>query len=297
MGRALFSETYGVKAPAIRVAQEPICPDYRKWSLSNPFDPDSDEFFQGAEFEAFMDQGEVDRMEHPVVVSDSSSSSSSSSDSSDSGHGSPILGADMPQTIRVNANAIWDRLVDESAADSYRAVVDEVSGEVGIVRIGPLDASVGDSDVVTIRATADPAGPRSVTVSVASPIHPPSSLRNSTTATDLERASSSSPSPRRVSVPPINIPFEPSTPGPVSPASSSPSTPPTVYTHLPMVTPSPPPTVTPRIYVWGSRAHAPTSPASPSVRHTYSHSLGPLTNPGARQSLTRITPRRRAQNV
>jgi hypothetical protein len=287
MGRALFTEKYGLKAPAIRVTPEPVCPSYDKWSISNPFDPDSDEFFQGAEYEAFMDQGEVDRLEHPVVVSESSSDT-------DSGRDSPIL-EDNPRPIRMNA--LWGRLVDESAEGIYQPVVDEVTGEVAYVRTSSYPGSVADesdADMVTIRATADPQHPRTVTVSVASPIHPPSLLRNSTTATDLERvsvATAPAPSPRRV--PPINIPVEPSTPSPASPVS--PSTPPAVYTHLQMMTPSPPPTVTPRIYVWGTRAHMPASPGSPSVRQT--HSAGPLTNPGARQSLARITPRRRAQNV
>ncbi|KAJ7654501.1 hypothetical protein DFH06DRAFT_516044 [Mycena polygramma] len=290
MGRALFSETYGFKAPAIRVAApEPVCPEPGKWSISNPFDPDSDEFFDGAEYEAFMDHGEVDRMEHPVVVSDSSSSSSS--DGSDSGRGSPVIDG-VPRPIRMNA--IWDRLVDESAA--YQSVVDEMSGEVEYMR---TDES---NDVVTIRATADPQRPRAVAVTVVSSIHPPSSLRNSTTATDLERAA------RRASVPPISIPLEPSTPGPASPTSASESASPTtpsptmpspgpgpVYTHLQLMTPSPAPPVTPRVYVWGTqRAPVPASP-SPSAHHP--HSAGPLTNPSARQSLARITPRRRAQNV
>ncbi|KAJ6515013.1 hypothetical protein C8R47DRAFT_499428 [Mycena vitilis] len=288
MGRALFSETYGFKAPAIRVAvPAPVCPEPGKWSISNPFDPDSDEFFDGAEYEAFMDQGDVDRMEHPVVVSDSSSSASSSDGSdSDSGRGSPV-------TDGVH-DAIWDRL------SAYRAVVNEVSGEIEYMLTDTDGAN--SSDVVTIRATADPQRPRAVAVTVLSALHPPSALRNSTSATDLERAA------RRASVPPISIPREPSTPGPASPTSASasaspstpsPTTPSPVYTHLQLMTPSPAPPVTPRVYVWGAQPqqramHGPSSP-SPSVG--VHHPANPLTNPSARQSLARITPRRRAQNV
>lgn len=274
MGRALFSETYGSKAPAIRVQPESVSPDPARWSVSNPFDPDSDEFFQNAVYETFMDTGEIDRLEHPVVVSDSSS------ESSDSGRDSPLQLEDPSPPIRMSA--IWDQLVDETAASADAALaLDELADDVSYTR-------TDTDDVVAIRATADPERVRPVV------LHPPSSLRNSTTATDLERANA----PRRVSVPPISIPAEPSTPGTESPTSSSPTTPPAVYTHMQLMTPSPPPTVTPRIYVWDTRIHAPATPGSPSVRHTYSHSAGgPLTNPSARQSLTRITPRRLAQNV
>ncbi|KAF7356471.1 putative proline-rich protein [Mycena venus] len=266
MGRALFSEKYGSKAPAIRVQPESVTPDPARWSISNPFDPDSDEFFQGAEYEAFMDMGETAATAAATAPFE-----------------------DTSQPVRMTA--IWDRLVDESGGGAtYTPVVDEVSGEISYAR-------TDTDDGVTIRATADSDRPRPVVVLGASPIHPPSSLRNSTTATDLERANAT-PSPRRVSVPPISIPVEPSSPSPASPTSASPTTPPAVYsTHMQLMTPSPAPTVTPRIYVWGSRTHPSASPGSPSVRHTYSHSAGPLTNPGARQSLARITPRRRAQNV
>ncbi|KIK56324.1 hypothetical protein GYMLUDRAFT_816507 [Collybiopsis luxurians FD-317 M1] len=48
MGRALYSMTY---APVIR---EPSPSPYEKWSISNPFDPDSEEFFEGAQYEAFL---------------------------------------------------------------------------------------------------------------------------------------------------------------------------------------------------------------------------------------------------
>ncbi|KAJ6518929.1 hypothetical protein C8R45DRAFT_949770 [Mycena sanguinolenta] len=283
MGRALFSETYGSKAPAIRVQSESVPADPARWSLSNPFDPDSDDFFQGAEYEAFMDVGEVDRLEHPVVASDSSS------DSSDSGRDSPLEDTSRP------VHVVWAPMPDQSPSGAtYQPVVDEATGEILYARTLP---SADTDDAVTIRATAEPERVRPVVVHVGS-VLPPSSLRNSTTATDLERANTTGGlSPRRVSVPPITIPVASSTSSPPSPLTASPTTPPAVYsTHMQLMTPSPPPTVSPRIYVWGGRT--PASPGSPSVRHTYSHSAaGPLTNPGARQSLVRITPRRRAQNV
>ncbi|KAJ3994244.1 hypothetical protein F5050DRAFT_552336 [Lentinula boryana] len=48
MGRALYSQSY---APVIR---EPSPSQYEKWSISNAFDPDSEEFFAGAQYEAFL---------------------------------------------------------------------------------------------------------------------------------------------------------------------------------------------------------------------------------------------------
>ncbi|KAF7309868.1 hypothetical protein MIND_00358900 [Mycena indigotica] len=73
MGRALFSDRYGCRAAnaTVTVAPQAIDEDnkppvvYHKWSLSNRFDPDADEFFATAEYEAFLDRGEVDLGEHP----------------------------------------------------------------------------------------------------------------------------------------------------------------------------------------------------------------------------------------
>ncbi|KAJ3735023.1 hypothetical protein DFJ43DRAFT_66611 [Lentinula guzmanii] len=48
MGRALYSQSY---APVIR---EPTPSQYEKWSINNAFDPDSEEFFAGAQYEAFL---------------------------------------------------------------------------------------------------------------------------------------------------------------------------------------------------------------------------------------------------
>ncbi|KAK7025187.1 hypothetical protein R3P38DRAFT_3396123 [Favolaschia claudopus] len=289
MGRALFSETYGVKALAIRVQSDnikeldqslPVYPDPARWSLSHCFDPDSDEFFQGAEYEAFMDIGEVDRLEHPVIISDSSS------DSSDSGRDSP-LGEPAPGPVPAlparRTTMIWDRLVDDSAQTLLH---DAATSDVSYARVLPLPGA--DTAITTPTA-------RAPSSSLTAPSCTPPVRRNSTTASDLERsAAAATVSPRRVSVPPISIPAEPSTPSTDSDSLSySPTTPPAVYTtHVQLMTPSPPPTVTPRIYVWGGARTVNASPASPSVR-----TAGPLTNPSARQSLVRITPRRRAQNV
>ncbi|KAJ3968082.1 hypothetical protein EV361DRAFT_441268 [Lentinula raphanica] len=50
MGRALYSRSH---APVIR---DPSPPEYEKWSINNPFDPDSEEFCKGAQYEAFLEE-------------------------------------------------------------------------------------------------------------------------------------------------------------------------------------------------------------------------------------------------
>ncbi|KAJ7281375.1 hypothetical protein C8J57DRAFT_1297417 [Mycena rebaudengoi] len=268
MGRALFSETHGSKALAIRVEPEPVVCPYDKWSIVNRFDPDSDEFFLNAEYEAFLDKEDEGR--EPSLLADSVNSSSSSSGDSDSGRDSP-LDATFEGSVRMTA--MWDRLVDGSATAAHSAQDDQlladIPGYARTTRPATADAVIESAAINTRR--------RSVTISS---IHPPSSLRNSTTATDLALATHS---PRRAQVPPITIPNEPSTP----------SSQVAYTTQFQMMTPSPAPTVTPtRIYSWG-RHQMPSSPISPSVRRTAS----PLTNPSARQSLAHIPARRRVQNI
>ena len=56
MGRALFSTIYHT-APAVHEepeAEPADVPGYGTWGQRNKFDPDSDEFFDGAEYEAFL---------------------------------------------------------------------------------------------------------------------------------------------------------------------------------------------------------------------------------------------------
>ncbi|KAJ6619895.1 hypothetical protein B0H10DRAFT_2216451 [Mycena sp. CBHHK59/15] len=251
MGRALFSATYGSQAPAIRVEPEPIVCPYDKWSVYNQFDPDSDDFFKDAQLEAFIDKQE-DEEETDMEPS--------------FGRDSPV---DPPSTIPIRLTALWDHLLDETAAavslpPSPEPVHPSRHGRDACVR-GDQHArgasTIGD-DLIT------------------SPIHPPSALRNSTTATDLALGA---PAPWRTEVLRIAAPTDSSAPIPVP---ASPSTPPPHPHQFELLTPSPAPPVTPHIYTWGSgRLHAPAIPTSP------------LPNSGARQSLVRIPARRRVQNI
>ncbi|KAJ7091461.1 hypothetical protein B0H15DRAFT_237666 [Mycena belliarum] len=273
MGRALYSERYGFQAVAIRVEPEVIpCPS--KWSIYNRFDPDSDEFFATAEYEAFMDQGQANA-EAPLLLPLTDSGSVSSSDDGDSASAS---GLDSPP---VRLSALWDRLLDESAGVAFQPVPDEQL-------LLDIPGYTRAEERVPIHAGDDHDRPRAVPVA----IHPPSALRNSTTATDLAHALRSAPIP--IPAPRAASPDADSLSS--ASASPTPSTPPAVHAHLQLLTPSPPPTATPRIYVW---THAPATPASPTARRDThpAASQGPLTNPAARTSLARLTPRLRAQNV
>ncbi|KAG6811886.1 hypothetical protein H0H92_005412 [Tricholoma furcatifolium] len=271
MGRALFSTLY---APKVAVHTQPDLPsgDFPKcerWSIANPFDPDSDEFYENATREVFTDT-EAWRAEQEAVrqlLADQargSSDSPTSSEASGSDTGSPMAeGSDDPAVLIANAysNAQWpsrwtnpgeDWVLNGSSNTEQRSRR-RVSRQASIGFIPP-------ESFLTDLVAADTA---------AAPVSPPQS-----------------PSTRRtVNVTPISIPNEPSSPSLISPAS--PTTP--TDRHYPhemvsLLTPSPPPSVTPQVYNW-YRAPLAVSQSPLAGRGS---SAGPLTNPDARLSLARL---------
>lgn len=304
MGRALFSQAYAT--PAVRTEPEPSADPYEKWSRWNAFDPDSDEFFKHAQNEVFTDTDEYLRDQERLSLLGGGTGSPGSSESSASDGGSPMaMGPDDPVVLMADAYAAasveWEHrfLLAGAAEVEWRHNANREEPQrhemIGYPRVTTrfnpraprnVSADSGEQVVRPGRVTR----PRSATVTV-STIHPPSSLRNSTTATDIDDGFTgiashrlSPPLRRTINITPINIPIEPSTPSPVS--SESPSTPPgTLYSRQiqHVFTPSPPPTVTPRIYTWNH--DVPASPTSPTTGRNIG---GPLTNPGARMSLARI---------
>lgn len=299
MGRALFSQNY-ISSPAVRTEPEPSVDPFTKWSRWNAFDPDSDEFFDNAVEELFIDTDEYrQEQERLSLLGDGGTGSSASSESSGSDRGSPMaVGSDDPAVLIADAYSSIDweqRFLAAGAADAdWRRARDERqhSDTLGYPRLssifnarGPRHTSVEASDDAR---TTQSNRSRSATVSGGPTYHPPSSLRNSTTATEISDDTPTSPpfTPLTINITPIPIPIEPSTPSPVSPEwPATPIETPTAYPFQAQTTfsPSPAPTVSPRIYSWNHRT-APRSPTSPS-----SHSAGgPLTNPGARMSLARI---------
>jgi hypothetical protein len=305
MGRALFSQAYAL--PTVRSEPEPSADPYEKWSRWNAFDPDSDEFFDNAQREVFLDTEEYMRDQERLSSLVEGTGSPVSSESSASEAGSPMaVGSDDPVVMMADAYAAasvdWEHrfLLAGAGEIEWRRNNnrDELERHemIGYPRVTSLFnpraprnvATEGGEQVRPIRVNR----PRSATITVPA-VHPPSSLRNSTTATEIDDEfvvlpahRLSSPLRRTVNITPINIPIEPSTPSPIS--SESPSTPPdTPYSRQiqHVFTPSPPPTVTPRIYTWNHHA-TPASPPSPTVARSMG---GPLTNPNARMSLARIS--------
>ncbi|KAG1734030.1 uncharacterized protein EDB91DRAFT_1251069 [Suillus paluster] len=263
MGRPLYSKAYQTD-PIIREPQPP-CP-YQKWSYINTFDPDSDEFFENdqAVYEAFIDrvtvehsedEEEMEEREDMVVIRLDISGEDGLSD-----RDSPMaVGADDP--AQYIAQAYRRQRVEAETPIQVRLATHSTPREV------QRDTS---------------ASPESVTPPPR-PVRPTQSHGISHGAHLEPRDEIPLPSPSA----PIPVP------GTRSHRSSSveglsfssfyhqnsPLTPPTHHTPFNHFSPSPPPTVSPRIYTWASR------------RQTYSATgTSPLTNTNARMSHAHISP-------
>ena len=306
MGRSLFSHSYSTM-PAVRIEPEPTVDLCEKYSLWNRFDPDSDDFFLDAEYEAFIDPAQYQRDQEELVAvaqadaatDDSESSESSNSDPGSEG-GSPMaVGSDDPTIlIATYANHPWN-----SPAAS-----------------GGWQSATTDHSAVTAGITYNPRRMQSVfggrphetedTDHLGNPVFiPPDSFREPSEPDDLSSSPPRSPPTlrRTTDITPITVSTNPQvvfmppdrTPSPVP--LTSPSTPPLGYQSLPaMLTPSPAPSVTPRFYSWHHRPipSLPTVPPSPTLSR--SNRDGPFTNPHARVSLMRIdaaTARARHSNI
>ncbi|KAF5361818.1 hypothetical protein D9756_002398 [Leucocoprinus leucothites] len=305
MGRALFSQKY-ISEPAVHEEQDPAAAPLdvpcERWSACNHFDPDSEEFFKDAQLEHFVD-GPVagpewviegnNAEEAPQVVvlenvSDSSSSPSTISPTendngdslSDSDDSPMAVGTDDPATLLAGAYTPvdWQRRFLEAGSDIRRQGRLTRSVHRNPRRLGSVRQYTNSGDV------NHPLNPhRASPVSV---FIPPAPYRTSSTAQAQEAPQQVAGSPRSpvtrrtVNITPINIPNEPSLPSPVSP--STPTTPGqnVIYpdTTNTLVTPSPAPNTTPRLYHWN---HFPRAAASPTRD-------SPLTNPRARLSVSRI---------
>ncbi|TFK39771.1 hypothetical protein BDQ12DRAFT_510472 [Crucibulum laeve] len=288
MGRALFSHSYA-SSPAVRTEPEPTVDHCEKWSSWNRFDPDSDEFFQDAETEQFLDPAAVqyrqeqdDQARAAIITDIRPAEGSESGESSDSGSESPLPMED-------------DMLAMVSPVEWQRRFLEAGASEIQWQRRQLLPARAQTIDQTSAEQNRL-ARPRAASTTV--PFLPPASMRS---AVDLPPLVPRSPtvSRRTVNITPINIPIEPSSPSPISSESPSPRTPPpqTYRTRTPshsMMTPSPAPTVTPRVYGW-QRHGIPAIPTSPTgarmttnAATTTSDRDTPLPNPRARMSFARI---------
>ncbi|KAI1791780.1 major facilitator superfamily domain-containing protein [Ganoderma leucocontextum] len=263
-----------LRVPAVRVEPEPQHPTVEKWTYWNAFDPDSDEFFDNddAVYEAFIDPADriqlpADPTEPPAEAIDVSSSSEASS----SGRGTPMEVVDDidTQTNRMMTVTMQDL---ESRTRIMRAL------DLPLPRNSALDAAIdvgrglpAEERVTYLRSLLDRTdSDRERAQEPRAQAEARSALRErEPTYLDWPQEDSRPTTPEpaggaRASVP--VTPVRPSTP----PAQAAQATP-------LFISPSPPPSVTPRLYSWATiSASGPAVPTSP------------LTNRGARMSVAHI---------
>ena len=137
MGRPLFSTLIAPPEPTVRVA-EAQTPTYERWSYHNPFDPDSDAFFEHCVYEAFLTPEEVaarDR-ESPTSIANSENA---------------------PQMLQV-------------ASGRVRAVTGGLTHiPTGLVTASSLDGALGEQPEL-IQASADDSSSEATASARASPI-------------------------------------------------------------------------------------------------------------------------------
>ena len=299
MGRSLFSLTYTAPEPSVRTAPEPKVDLCERWSSWSHFDPDSEDFFQDAEYEAFVDPAQLERERAEIAAmaaaEGSTSDSSDSSDASDSDRGSPMaVGSDDPADLIAGATrrAQWAAIVDArmEVDAEWRPTTDRATSPMvyttspvyvsDMPALIPVDQS-GNLPFIPPAVFRAPTPTRVIDDETDSPSASPRSatLRRTFNITPINVS--------RVQVEPLTRSPSPETPG--SPVTPPPHTPAAYRQHAQM-TPSPPPSVTPRFYSWQNHP-LPAIPTSPTrVRGVRE---GPLTNPRARMSFTRIdTPAR-----
>ncbi|KAI0820752.1 hypothetical protein BC628DRAFT_1329556 [Trametes gibbosa] len=259
MGRPLFSAS---SQPAVRLQPEPQPPTYETWTYANAFDPDSEEFFESddAVYEAFIDPGQqiqlplappTVRTVVDIVIN------SSSSEGTSSGRGSPMELAEVDTFIQG----------DSLAADDRR-VLDDTRIPVPTTRNPTLDAQLDAGRSIPAEDRVQ---------------YYLSLIDRMESARERERQGSR-PSVRDRVPTFLDLPQEESrgsSPEPVSPTRvvGTPMRPSTPLSHSSpqLLTPSPPPSVTPRFYSWSTYSSR-AAPYPPS----------PLTNRGARVSVARI---------
>lgn len=247
MGRPLFSQAY--TAPAVRLEPEQPQP-FERWSIWNPFDPDSEEFFADAEVERICPAEEAQdsgaRSTRSLSPVEGGAESASVSEASSSGRGTPT-GDD-----------------DDLSAEELELAIRRRVSPARDRRAGTPD------DGQTYRAAARPH-----TSYVRALHYDPPQRASPPSATTM-------PIPRAQVAPEpiVALPATPARSNPIPiPAPARPTTPTHGTPTYSYGSPSPPPSVTPRLYTWASRTPALPIAASPG---------SPLPNRGARMSFAHI---------
>ena len=309
MGRPLFSHH---QTPAVRVEPEQPQPVCEKWTYWNAFDPDSEEFFKrdDAVYEAFVADDGIVLPHSPTVIE---APSVSSSEASSSGRVSPTEDAgrdlsteEIDLALRREANLIRlgatreeeiqrrVREAREAFADSGLSIPDipaDADPDTILRYVRGLDSISRHASMQAVRERVlpptPPSAPRDTSSEPFRPIATTDDLTHSETTGEQTSAARGIPVavpstlsattatqtllfPDRPLTPPANIGLLTtqllSTPPSRSPALDA--------------SPSPPPSVTPRLYSWSARNPAPATPVSP----------GPLRNRDARLSVEHISP-------
>ncbi|KAI0272540.1 hypothetical protein BC834DRAFT_966552 [Gloeopeniophorella convolvens] len=265
MGRT-FSPAVNT-APAVVEVVEPndsrdeLCPDYIRWSYENAWDPDSDAFFKDAVYEAFVPPIPLE----PITPVDSSDGSSASS----SGRGTP---ADLPPIPGQISAADQDflRWLESASPSHGEAVSDGPPPLPTLRRHSSSDARRGatQSHVMSSAAFERLYTRRLSRARVEQ--HLPWFAPDSDSDADTPAAPHLGVSVRTSQITPIQLPSShPRTPAPPAPPSSffpRPVTPPSsmaIPTATPngdVLQPSPPPSVSPRVYSWIPTRPPPESP-------------------------------------
>ena len=284
MGRLLYSTPLVHTEPEQTVdTTSPAAIVYGKWTNPSDFDPDSDEFFEreDAVFEAFLDPADVARLHVETAATANAGTAGELSERVDE------------FTVRVTHEG-------SSSPSSSSSDMSTISGRGSPMAAGTHDAfAMGGMSANVYAALRDagwtpPASSR--------PVHARVTARE--THEQLSQASlregaeniSTSPYQGRGFIPP-----PPSSP-PVQMEVEDEHLPPTrpvtpphqliAAHHAPSMyeSPSPAPTVTPRLYSWSSRTPFGRSGTVPWHTSVYRTHQSPLTNPGARLSFAQISP-------
>src|ERR1700722_2256669 len=259
MGRPLFSQSY-LSEPVVRTEPEPSVPPYEKWSYWNPFDPDSDEFFTNPVYAAFISlppsPGPEDHQTDIPLISEPPHTPISTETTLTDRR--MVLRSGIPMMFTADSQ-YWDQALPRqvpSTAFSHHSPPPDMLYTPSFIPPDP-ETRIPETRV-SVRG-------RSATITIfrpqpLSPASPPQNFVDNL--------------PRTSNITPIPIPTRTVVPNTPTPQPGFlPSTPPSQ-----MISPSPAPSVSPRILSWPTRAPLTPSPS------------GPLTNPNARMSLAHIAP-------
>lgn len=268
MGRPLYSKAFQTE-PIIREPETPF--PYEKWSYINAFDPDSDEFFENdqAVYEAFVDHVPVEHSEDEEEMEEDRETVVIRLDlTGESSH----LERDSPMAVGGDSLAQY-------ISQAYQRRTTEVATPVRVRLAAHGTHGEVQSDSPVSHESVEIDSPRNMII----PLGHVGPHRISNRTHHEPRGEFRLPTPSA----PIPVP------GANSQRSSSDetlsfssfyhqhlsSTPPPRHTSFSRFSPSPPPTVSPRIYTWAPRRQT-HSPAGTS----------PLPNNNARMSHAHISP-------